>query len=251
MKRLIFISTLSVLMLASCEIIPEASFYTDTVDPVVGEPVYFTNESYNSDRFEWDFGDGTFSEAANPVHTYKSTGTFQVQLKAYSRSGLSDETYLTLTVLIPTLLEIEVLEYYDEYPVENAIVILYPTLSDWDAERNSVSEGSTDMNGKVVFSDPGNFVFYVDAWEEHHNNYGLRDEDVNFIRTEQVKPNQINRFVAYVDYVAGTKSGDKRSNKPVVKSIIRKAENVSDTGGTEGWEELAARSIKVNKQQGF
>ena len=52
----------------------------------------------------------------------------------WSESGLTDEASLTLDVKIPTLLEIEVLEYYEEYPVEGASVIIYPTLTDWENE---------------------------------------------------------------------------------------------------------------------
>ena len=37
--------------------------------------------------------------------------------------------------------------------------------------------------GKTVFADLKNIVYYVDVWEENHDNYTLKDEDVGFIRT--------------------------------------------------------------------
>jgi len=223
MKRIIYLSLIMPLFLLSCELIPEASFYVDKVTPDVGQEVFFTNDSYNAERFEWDFGDDTYSDEVNPVHIYTGTGSYQVELIAYSKSGLSDKAYQTIEVQIPTLLEIEVLEYYEEYPVDNASIILYPTLADWDNEKNAITEGVTDSNGKAVFSGLGSFVYYLDIWEEFHNNYAIRDFNSNLIRTDQIKPHQINRFVAYVDYVPATKGDGKRDRTMVIKKLVRKA----------------------------
>ena len=204
--------------------VPEASFYADTDVPFVGEPVHFTNESVNADRFDWDFGDNTYSEEANPVHSYNGTGTYLVTLTAYSKSRLSNEAFLEINVVVPTLLEIEVLEYFNEYPVENASVRLYPTLDDWDGESNMIAEGFTDANGKTVFSGLENFVYYVDVWAENHNNYTLRNEDVGFIRTDQIRPNEINRFIAWVDYV-DAKGDGKRDRNAIILKLDRKPGN--------------------------
>jgi PKD repeat protein len=222
MKRILYIAIIFPILLVSCELAPNAYFSVDKVEPVVGEEVIFTNQSDNAVTFEWDFGDGSFSDVANPVHIYTGSGSFQVELKAFSKTGLVSKAYQTIDVKIPTLLEIEVLEYTDHYPVENASVILYPNLADWDNERNSITEGFTDENGIVVFSGLGKYVFYVDIWEAHHNNYTLRDDDPAFIRTPVVMPNQVNRFIAYVDYVPGTKGDGKRDRTMVIKSLVRK-----------------------------
>ena len=222
MKRIIYLTLILPLFLFSCEMIPEAFFYVGQVEPEVGDEIIFTNDSHNAVRFEWDFGDGTVSEEIDPVHIYTGSGSYQVTLTAISKRGLTDKAYQTIDVMIPTLLEVEVLEYYDEYPVENASVIIYPTLSDWDNETNMLTEGFTDENGKVVFSDLGKYVYYLDVWEEHHNNYTLRNEDIGFIRTDEVIPHQINRFIAYVDYVAGGKGDGKRDRTMVIKRIGRR-----------------------------
>jgi hypothetical protein len=222
MKKYYYILIILSLIFTSCEITPNAFFYSDKVDAEVGEQVFFTNDSYNAVNFEWDFGDGTYSEAVNPVHTYNSSGTFEVVLTAFARRANSDKAYQTINVVIPTTLEIEVLEYYDEYPVRNASVILYPTLNDWDAEKNMISEGFTNSAGKVIFTNVDEYAYYVDIWESHHNNYTLRNEDVNFIRTQQLLPNEINRFVAWVDYIPATKSGSIRDRTIVIKRLERK-----------------------------
>jgi PKD repeat protein len=225
MKRIIYLTLLLPLFLISCESAPEAAFYVDNIEPEVGQEVVFTNNSDNAVKFEWDFGDNTWTDEPSPVHVYTGTGTYQVTLTAWSESGLEAKAYATIDVKIPTLLEVEVLEYYDKYPVENASVILYPTLADWDDESNEITEGFTDADGFVVFSHLGSSVYYLDIWEAHHNNYSLRDEDVNFIRTAQIKLHAINRFTAYVDYVAGTKGDGTRDRKMVIKKVVPRTYN--------------------------
>ena len=42
----------------------------------------FNNTSVNALSYFWDFGDGTTSTEANPVHTYATTGAYSVQLSA-------------------------------------------------------------------------------------------------------------------------------------------------------------------------
>ena len=170
-----------------------------TDETVVGQPVFFTNTSHNSDRFEWDFGDGYTSNESDPVHTFTSTGSYEVIMTAFAKGGHSDETRLTLNIVIPTLLEIEVREYYSEDLIPGASIILYPTVADWDAQTNMVDEGFTDADGVAVFSNLDPFVYYVDVWEATHDNYQLRNEDVGFITTPQIVPNKINRFIAWVD----------------------------------------------------
>jgi len=246
MKKLIHLLLLLPLLLVSCESSPIARFSADPGNPVVGEEVWFTNESDNAYDFEWDFGDGYISNEPNPIHKYTSTGSFTVILKVWSKSGMTDESSLILNVKIPTLLEIEVLEYYEGYPVEGASVILYPTLTDWENETKMVNEGFTDAEGKTVFSDLQNIVYYVDVWEATHDNYTLKSEDVGFIRTSEVMPNKINRFIAYVDYVDHGKGEGRRGTTLVIKKLERKSSDRVQPAATSditGWQELYEKSV--------
>jgi PKD repeat protein len=250
MKKLIFLTLIIPIILYSCEMSPQAHFSASPGDPVVGEEVWFTNESDNAESFEWDFGDGFISNDVNPIHKFSASGTFTVVLKAWSHNGMTDEASLTFDVMIPTLLEVEVLEYYDQYPVEGASVILYPTLNDWDNQTNSVIEGFTDTDGKVVFADLDKLVYYVDVWEATHDNYSLRDEDVGFIRTTEVIPHKINRFVAYVDYVDHGKGEARRDRTMVIRKIERKATDKKQPAATSdisGWQELFSKRAGRNK----
>jgi len=241
MKKIVFISLVLPLILFSCEMSPRAYFSASPGDPVVGEEVWFTNESDNAESFEWDFGDGYISNDVNPIHKYTASGTFTVVLKVWSGTGLTDEASLALDVKIPTLLEVEVLEYYEGYPVEGASVIIYPTLTDWEGETNMVNEGFTDSDGKVVFSDLDNIVFYIDVWEATHDNYALKDEDIGFIRTSEIRPNKINRFIAYVDYVDHGKGIARRDGAVIIKKLERKSVDKKQPEAsmdTTGWQEL-------------
>ncbi len=207
-------------MLVSCQAVPRAFFSIENSSPEVGEEVFFNNNSENMTECNWDFGDGYVTNEINPGHVYTASGSYHIKLTVYSKDGLSDDATTDLIVYVPTLLEVEVLEYYDKYTVANASVIIYPSLSDWDAQTNLVNEGLTDDNGVVVFSDLGYNSYYLDIWEAHHNNFALRAEDVDFIKVPQLQPHQINRFTAYVDYVAGAKGMLSRDRSVVIKSLV-------------------------------
>jgi PKD repeat protein len=230
MKKVSFLILTLPLVLISCEMQPRAFFSASPGDPVVGEEVWFNNESDNASGFEWDFGDGYVSNEVHPVHVYTATGSYEVILKAWGEHGSSDEASMTIDVQIPTLLEIEVLEYYEEYPVPNASVILYPSLADWDSETNMVNEGFTDQDGIAVFSDLERNVYYVDVWEATHDNYALRNEDAGFVQTPEIIPHKINRFIAYVDYVDHGKGVARRDNRMIIKKLERKATDKNQPG---------------------
>jgi PKD repeat protein len=74
---------------------PVADFsFDDSADPLIS----FTDLSTNSpDSWEWDFGDGGTSTAADPTHTYTTNGTFTVCLTAGNLAG-SDEVCKDVTV---------------------------------------------------------------------------------------------------------------------------------------------------------
>jgi PKD repeat protein len=232
--------------LLSCEKIPEAYFYIDNDEPEVGQEVFFINESHHGERFDWDFGDGFTSTERDPVHVYTGTGTFEVTLTITSGNGLEDKATLTVEVYIPTLLEIEVVEYDTYIAVPDASVYIYSSITDWEDQTNLETEGYTDENGFVVFSGLGPFVYYVDVWEETHDNYTLASEDIGFIRTTEILPHKINRFVALVDVVdhSSNKGSGRGTREIVIRKLVRKVSDVNPTLSdtyTDNWQELYNR----------
>jgi PKD repeat protein len=246
MKKIIFLSFILPFFIFSCQSrIPMAQFHTDTINPEVGDEVLFTNDSQHAEKFEWDFGDGFSSNEVNPVYIYTGTGPFEVKLTAISKNGQSDQAKLSLTVMIPTLLEIEVREYYSEDLIPDASVYLYSSITDWDAQTNKITEGLTDANGIVVFSNLDPFVYYVDVYEATHNNYTLRNEDVGFVRTPEILPNQINRFIAWVDTVAQEKGMGRGARSVIINKHERKVQDKRQStadSGSQSWQEMYNRS---------
>ncbi len=51
--------------------------------------VTFSNASSGTPMYSWDFGDGSFSTLANPIHTYSQSGTYMVTLSVYNKCGNS------------------------------------------------------------------------------------------------------------------------------------------------------------------
>ena len=67
---------------------PTADFsYNDSVFCNVPATVSFFNNSYYSNAYYWDFGDGNISTATNPTHTYTTYGTYTVTLIANGPLG--------------------------------------------------------------------------------------------------------------------------------------------------------------------
>lgn len=58
------------------------------------------NNSVNAVTYEWDFGDGTFSQASNPFHTFPLyiPASYTIELIAHSVLGCTDTAYGTVVV---------------------------------------------------------------------------------------------------------------------------------------------------------
>jgi hypothetical protein len=213
MKKYILILLIVPVLLTNCDRYPIADFFVSRSVVDVGETVFFTNNSIDADHFEWDFGDGTRAYTYDASHIYTYDGIFTVTLFAYSGSRMVDKATAVIEVLFPTSLEITVLEYYDEYAVEDASVILYQTLDDWYDEYNPLVEGFTNQYGVTTFSNLHPQRYYVDVWEAYHNNYILADEDVGFIETDPLIANDMNYFIAWVDYVEPALKSEAKRDK--------------------------------------
>ena len=143
--------------------------------------------------------------------------------------------------------------YWDEYEVENASVILYGSLADWNNEYNPLVEGFTNQYGWTSFSNLNEQRYYVDVWEANHDNYTLAAEEggVVWIETHVLVPNSINEFIAYVDYYPdGKKSETTRDrSRRIVKLEYqgsRKYEDKLESVGTKTalHKNLRARQIE-------
>ena len=74
---------------------PLARFEIHNDQEVNGQVIRFINYSNNAVRFRWDFGDGTYSELFEPVHSYQTSGNYNIRLIAISEHGCSDSVKIT------------------------------------------------------------------------------------------------------------------------------------------------------------
>ena len=117
--------------------------------------VTFTNSSNSSTEYFWDFGDGQTSTLENPVHSFSSTGIFNVSLISINECG-SDTISYNVNVTITSIDESEIIDGLEIYPnpvndnlyisfVNNlaytGIISLYDIIGNliWQENNNSVS----------------------------------------------------------------------------------------------------------------
>ena len=67
--------------------VPEALFHRPFICGLSGD---FLNQSRQADYYKWDFGDHTFSQDQDPLHTYNSPGYYNVELTALTNIGCAD-----------------------------------------------------------------------------------------------------------------------------------------------------------------
>jgi PKD repeat protein len=81
---------------------PVANFTATPTSGTVPLTVTFTDLSTNNPTsWNWSFGDGTFNETQNTVHTYASAGTYTVTLTALNAGGSNTSPGTTITVTVP------------------------------------------------------------------------------------------------------------------------------------------------------
>ncbi|MBC3758880.1 PKD domain-containing protein [Hyunsoonleella sp. SJ7] len=84
---------------------PQVAF-EDPPNSCVNAPVQFNNTSLDgysnncsvNDGYFWDFGDGNTSTQRNPIHTYASTGNFDVELYAANSCGETERIIKTICI---------------------------------------------------------------------------------------------------------------------------------------------------------
>ncbi len=81
-RQVFFLLIIAALGLCSCAK-PVAKFSYATDKKEAPAKVTFTNESKKAENYFWDFGDDKQSNEEMPIHEYKSSGNYEVTLRAY------------------------------------------------------------------------------------------------------------------------------------------------------------------------
>jgi cyclophilin family peptidyl-prolyl cis-trans isomerase len=98
---------------------PIAQFAVEGEKQVL-EKIQFNNQSEKATEYEWDFGDGNTSNNESPEHTYKSSGSYTIQLKAINEKGKSKIAAKEITVEPPRICLVELETRYG-----NMLIQLY------------------------------------------------------------------------------------------------------------------------------
>lgn len=254
MKRLFIILPLLSFIATSCykEPVAEAVF---TPDPAyVGQDVDFTNYSVNANRVQWDFGDGTISDAFNVTHYYVDPGTYTGSLSAYGKKGDVSVAPFQIQV-IGSEIKIIVKDYEDDALIEGASVILFESLADWEAGNyKGKPEAFTDAYGECTFSNLSYQKYYVDVQYREQNadtgwvNWLLAEEDIKWIETQMLPGNYDHTFIAYVDFVTfddnkkSARFGMRPEFRPPLNSLRSKLKSASS--------ERALKENKISTKRG-
>lgn len=112
--------------------------------------VTFTNQSLHTDRFEWDFGDGTFSTQANPVHFYQNDGIYNVKLIS-TNTCTSDTSFQVINMNASGIQEInDASLFVSANTIENGLFEL--SFSNNNSNK-AVLLLIVDINGRQLFSE--------------------------------------------------------------------------------------------------
>lgn len=66
--------------------------------------VKFTDNSENAASVSWDFGDGTASKEADPIHTYFTAGTYTENLTVTNINGTDSKTAIINVLTLPPII---------------------------------------------------------------------------------------------------------------------------------------------------
>ena len=86
---------------------PTMQIISDNVSGCIPTEIHFNDNSLTGNTsdpinsWQWNFGDGTFSSAQNPSHTYAQAGTYPVSLTVTTVNGCTNNTF-TAPLLITT-----------------------------------------------------------------------------------------------------------------------------------------------------
>ncbi len=122
---------------------PKADFTFSPQFPLVGETVYFSDQSTDSvgtiSSYSWDFGDGSTGSGSRVSHSYGSDGSYTVTLTVTDDDGVSSSVSKTLNVTkLQTI-------FSDSFERSSPG-------TDWDVSGNGVGDTGTHTAGSGSYS---------------------------------------------------------------------------------------------------
>ena len=157
---------LTVTNMAGSDVATQASYITVNGAPTTafgftigGLDVSFSNQSDDFDEVEWDFGDGSTSNEANPTHSYAEDGAYTVTLTTTNECGSTTATELVVIATQGPIAAFAVASETGCAPYE----VTFENLSSTNAETFEWSfpggspATSTEENPTVIYDTPGSY----------------------------------------------------------------------------------------------
>ncbi|NLA24482.1 MAG: hypothetical protein GX879_05905 [Bacteroidales bacterium] len=145
---------------------PKAEFTSSNI--CVGEEMYFVNMSEQAGVWEileynWNFGDGNFSNSSNPVHTYQDIGEFEASLIVKSLNGCADTIIKTMQVnAIPVADFIDTVACVGSpHQINSISEVENGNIVSWTYVLND-SEQFYDENPMILFEEIGNNSLFLE-----------------------------------------------------------------------------------------
>jgi chitodextrinase len=166
MKNLIYLTAILVVLIAGCEVQPYADFRVSSSSVMPGEVIQFTNLSDHAVSYDWDFGDGHYSNAANPTHAYTYEGIYTVALTAHAHDGKADMATYTIEVVVHPYADFTV----DRLKAQPEEAFRFTNYSDnavsyeWDFGDGYYS---SEINPIHSYADEGNYTVTLTAYAQN------------------------------------------------------------------------------------
>ena len=217
LKNTPLFSTLALIVLVSCNRLPETDFTWGPEDnPEAGSVIWFANKTPEASFYEWDFGDEAESTLDNPTHIFAEPGNYEVKLTAYNDAGGQVKSR-TLSITSPTVLAFTVTDSTGNNPLVGAELRVYDNEADWEEANEPLLVGYTNSMGNVEFSNMEPIVYYIWAFLDETNGYWMSGG-----YTPALTLNEINSFLIPCEWFSYVeKKASFRYLIPTAKAFTR------------------------------
>ena len=99
-KIAIIILTFLIISCRKKDVLPEinACLDYDQKTYLIGDTIHFSSCSENSNKHQWDFGDGNSSSIANPIHIFTKPGEYVIEHYSYNSNNEMDTSIDTIEI---------------------------------------------------------------------------------------------------------------------------------------------------------
>lgn len=156
------------------------------IEPSVRNACAGTEVNFNAKNspkngsYLWNFGDGSFSNQENPVHVYKSTGTFDVSLSVTDpNNGQISTIAMRDLITINPKPEADFEWTYTNSPAGEPTAKFVNTSVNANSFvwKFSDNKTCTEVSPSVIYSSKGKQAVILEV----HNSYGCKDEQIKLV----------------------------------------------------------------------